>query len=398
MTQNCSRCGATLPEGARFCTVCGASLAASSARTPVTTPPSTRSPVCPNCGNTRNPTGSNYCIICGQSLPDTTPPTPHPRAADEPTISTTVSGLCGNCGKEVRPGTKFCIYCGSPVTTAISDTGESSQTPETTADLVSEPATTPEVEKPEEVQPIPIPTGVLASLIARGRQLALEDQYAKSDQKSDKLLEELSKAAGDGDFALEGLIDTYINEQTEQDRLDELREKDEVSDRVYERLSAEYQEKLAKMDQDIESGLEQLKGYTAQLNRELNQIHDELETVNARVLIGDIEEDFTSQKTKLTEKQQRLNYALAAAHHILNKEATRRGEAVTRFEITETTLPEATLTTKEPEKTTETSEDESEPSTPSTPPPDAEAGKICNLCGRVTASNAKFCIHCGGPL
>ncbi|MFW9984865.1 MAG: zinc-ribbon domain-containing protein, partial [Candidatus Odinarchaeota archaeon] len=59
-------------------------------------------------------------------------------------------------------------------------------------------------------------------------------------------------------------------------------------------------------------------------------------------------------------------------------------------------------TTAEPESEEEEGSSDQEIDTPEAQDesrqPDAEAGKICTQCGRVTATGAQFCIHCGSPL
>jgi hypothetical protein len=240
--------------------------------------------------------------------------------------------------------------------------------------------------------------------MARGRQLTLEEEYVKNGAESDQLLDELSKAAKDSDFALEDLIDNYINERAELERLESLHEKGEVSERVYKRLQKEYEEKLEKMDDGIQKGTVQLQGYQAQIKLDHTGVKEELDTLNARLTIGDDVEDGEKQKQKLTDKAQRLKYALIATKHILQKESTMRNGPITRFEVTETTVADSKVTSLEPEPepkekkdSSDQKADKSEPK-PESKQPDAEAGKICTQCGRVTASGAQFCIHCGGPL
>jgi hypothetical protein len=255
------------------------------------------------------------------------------------------------------------------------------------------------------VEPIPVPTEVLASLMARGRQLALEEEYATNGGESDALLDELSQAAADSEFELEELIDTYINEHAELERLETLHGKSEVSDRVYDRLKGEYNEKLTGFNERIQRGVHELQGYLAQILQDYSQVQDDLETIKARELIGDDEPADAKQKAKLEDRATRYNYAITAARYILQKEATMRNGPVSRFEVKETTLADSKLKPVAPKpekqvkpKSEEPAEtEETETTSPSTQP-EPEAGKICNVCGRITTSDAKFCIHCGSSL
>ncbi len=385
----CSNCGKDLRGSEKFCTGCGTSLE-DVAPSPVE---GVAPGACPNCGYANNPPTSNYCINCGQTLPDASPTRPTPVEEISEAVGPVV---CTSCGIEAKRGAKFCTYCGSTLTVSETTAGKPSAVPEE-----SSPVTTT-IPDTVTVDPIPVPSEVLASLMARGRQLVLEEEYVKNGAKSDKLLDELSKAAADSDFALEDLIDNYINERAELDRLEALHEKGEVSERVYERLLKEYEEKLGKMDEEIQKGTGQLEGYQVQIKLDHAEVKEELETVKARMAIGDDIDEGEKQTAKLTDKAERLNYALIATQHILKKESTMRNGPLTRFEITETTVADSKVTAAEPEP--EEAEDSSDQETDAPEPqpesrqPDAEAGKICTQCGRVTASGAQFCIHCGGPL
>ncbi len=386
----CSNCNKILKEGSKFCTKCGAAVEQ------VPKPPS--SPVtniCPNCGYSKNPESSNYCINCGQAL-SSTAPQPKQTKIEEPiteTVSTTMT--CSSCGRETKPNSKFCINCGTPLS-AITKPEEPSE------GLTSAPITT--TDPKSTIEPLVVPTKVLASLMARGRQLALEEEYAKNGVESDELFEELSQAAADSDFELEELIDTNINERSELDRLETLHKKGEVSKRVYDRLVKEYEEKLNRMDEKIKEGVVQLYGYKAQIQLDYTRAKEELETINARLLIGDDETEVTEKKNKLSEKATRLKYALIACDHILKKEFNMRNGPLTRFEVTETTIADSKVISNEPEEIEvieSKEESEESESTPSTLPrslQDTEAGKICPNCGRVTAPEAKFCIYCAAQL
>lgn len=84
-----------------------------------------------------------------------------------------------------------------------------------------------------------------------------------------------------------------------------------------------------------------------------------------------------------------------------------RNGPITRFAITETTVVDSKVVSSESteaesaeaeEKEEETVKPKPDSSVTSRSDSDAESGKICPQCGRVTASDAKFCVYCGGPL
>ncbi len=74
----CPKCGAVLPENAKFCLQCGAKIEADDGLV-----------VCPKCG--AKVAKGKFCLECGASLQ-----TP----------------VCPKCGKNVVPGAKFCLECG----------------------------------------------------------------------------------------------------------------------------------------------------------------------------------------------------------------------------------------------------------------------------------------------
>jgi len=237
----------------------------------------------------------------------------------------------------------------------------------------------------EELKPLPVPPEALEALIARGRQLAIEEQYAQGAQADEELLAGLSEAAVQATYPLEDLIDTYIQERSEQEKLEALHESGEVSDQVYDRLSREYHDKLTRLDQQIREETATLRRYLAQLSSDLNQAQEALEALEVRIRIGDTEGDPQKEHSQLTEQIQRLSHAINAAKHILAKEAALHGAAPPRFQITETPTQPSEESSKETEE---------KPA----PQPQPEAGKICPVCGFVAKPGSKYCPGCGGKL
>ena len=72
-TEKCSKCGAEVKSGAKFCPECGNPMA----------------DLCPKCGASVAK-GAKFCAECGAKL----------------------SASCPKCGAEVKPGAKFCAECG----------------------------------------------------------------------------------------------------------------------------------------------------------------------------------------------------------------------------------------------------------------------------------------------
>ena len=79
---SCSKCGAALPNSAKFCLQCGEKY-----EPPQN--PENNSILCPNCG--KNVPKAKFCLECGKEL-------------TEP--------ICPKCSKKIVPGAKFCLECG----------------------------------------------------------------------------------------------------------------------------------------------------------------------------------------------------------------------------------------------------------------------------------------------
>lgn len=75
----CAKCGAPLPQNAKFCLECGEKVASVIQDNIV---------ICPSCGKTV--TKSKFCPECGYKF----------------------ITACPKCGKEIVPGAKFCLECG----------------------------------------------------------------------------------------------------------------------------------------------------------------------------------------------------------------------------------------------------------------------------------------------
>ena len=75
----CAKCGAAVPEGAKFCPGCGEKQASGS--------------FCPECG-AAVPAGAKFCPECGKKMG---------------------ASVCAKCGAELAAGAKFCPECGERV-------------------------------------------------------------------------------------------------------------------------------------------------------------------------------------------------------------------------------------------------------------------------------------------
>lgn len=149
----CPRCSSTITVGQKFCTTCGNAIVTQPTSTqpqystppqPQPTPPqSQRVPsapppiarTCGRCGATVRP-GKRFCTSCGAKIQEAAPPPyvvptqqppsvpappPPPLQYGQPTQlpqprTVTAQGqLCPKCGTQLKPGHRFCVRCGAPI-------------------------------------------------------------------------------------------------------------------------------------------------------------------------------------------------------------------------------------------------------------------------------------------
>ncbi|HJD45544.1 MAG TPA: zinc ribbon domain-containing protein [Candidatus Mediterraneibacter norfolkensis] len=115
-TMLCPNCGTEIPANSKFCNVCGTKIDIPVSST-VQNAASGR--VCARCGAPLEE-DQLFCINCGAKVEKMAEPVPQETGnavqeeyrQPEPVQNKI---LCPNCGKEVKPGQKFCTSCGTPI-------------------------------------------------------------------------------------------------------------------------------------------------------------------------------------------------------------------------------------------------------------------------------------------
>ena len=116
-------------------------------------------PTCPICGRSVKE-DSVFCIGCGNRLkaPEPVAEEPAPEPEPEPVIEEPAAEpaviICPRCGREMRPGMRFCTACGCPLEEAPA------VEPEPVQEFVPEPMPEPETE-PVVEEPAPEPEPVI---------------------------------------------------------------------------------------------------------------------------------------------------------------------------------------------------------------------------------------------
>lgn len=297
----CANCGAVLKPGAKFCTKCGSAVAAPEPKTvgepeiipepvvepevipepvsepevipepvsepevipepapepvpapvpePIPTPEPVPAPVvCPNCGAVLKP-NARFCSKCGTSLAEPAKPQPDVTAEPAPKPAPGPKSFCKNCGTQLKPGAKFCPICGTSTSKDATPTGRD-----------------PEIKHPVDGDP--------------GKKHPIDDSTPDDKSKPKKkkkpllivilILVVLLLLAG-GAFVLDkmGIIDLPIGESIiskpaesteedpEQKEDGETKETAEDEEEEEEDISAELEEKLAPIADQVAAGEEKL--------------------------------------------------------------------------------------------------------------------------------------------
>lgn len=99
--QRCEKCGAEVPNGAAFCSSCGATMPK------IQVSESIDYVKCENCG-TDVKNGMRFCTSCGKPMEAVIVP-----VAKEPVVETVAEKICSNCGAKLEDGLAFCTECGT---------------------------------------------------------------------------------------------------------------------------------------------------------------------------------------------------------------------------------------------------------------------------------------------
>ena len=102
--QRCEKCGAEVPNGAAFCSSCGASM------TKMQPPISADYIKCGNCG-TAVKRSMRFCTSCGKPMEEVNDASAVP--VTEQTVVVEQDKVCPNCGAKVEDGLAFCTECGT---------------------------------------------------------------------------------------------------------------------------------------------------------------------------------------------------------------------------------------------------------------------------------------------
>jgi DNA repair exonuclease SbcCD ATPase subunit len=249
---------------------------------------------------------------------------------------------CSECGRQLKPNAKFCSYCGVSLKRR-----HAAVTPAE----VNPPSTTvaPSVEPAQEVESIP--PQVEAALIMRGKLEALRSQKAAldeeqetvkvkqlvgelSDEETQEQLNKLNKRLDPINKEIEELeskaltpLEQLQQEQNVQEgriqRLEELLNSGEVDETVHQRLSTEYNGKLAEITQQLETEIKTANHWLVQLEERKQQLEFDRETLQIRARIDEISKrDVNKQLKAIDEEINKLTSIISGLRSLLGGAAS----------------------------------------------------------------------------
>jgi DNA repair exonuclease SbcCD ATPase subunit len=251
------------------------------------------------------------------------------------------SQACPECGRQLKPNARFCSYCGVSLekrqrTVTAVQAQSASVAPASTNDLSNEV---------EAIPPI-----VESALIMRGKLESLQSQKVALDEEQEtikvkQLVGELSESEAKTQSAkLQARLDPLIKEiedlekkavtplerfqqeKTVQEgrlqRLEDLQKSGEVDTAIHRRLSDEYGNKLAEINQQLEKEISQANKWLAQLENRKQQLEFDKETLQIRTRIDEVSKrDVNKQLKALDDELNKLTSIIVGLRSILGSGA-----------------------------------------------------------------------------
>lgn len=251
------------------------------------------------------------------------------------------SPQCSECGRQLKPNAKFCSYCGVSLKEHHAAVTPAEINPPSEA-------APPGVEPAQEVESIP--PQVEAALIMRGKletlrtqKVALDEEQETvkvkqlvgelSDQETQDQLSKLNKRLDPIQKEIEELESKALTplEQLQQEkkvqegriqRLEELLKSGEVDETVHQRLSTEYNSKLANINQQLETEIKTSNHWLVQLEERKQQHEFDRETLQIRARIDEISKrDVNKQLKAIDEEINKLTSIISGLRSLLGSAA-----------------------------------------------------------------------------
>jgi len=251
------------------------------------------------------------------------------------------SPQCSECGRQLKPNAKFCSYCG----VSLKERHAAVTPAEVNRPSV---AVAPSVKPAQEVESIP--PQVEAALIMRGKletlrtqKVALDeeqetvkvkqlvgelsdqetqDQLNKLKNRLDPIQKEIEELESKALTPLEQLQQEKTIQEGRIQRLEALLKSGEVDETVHQRLSTEYNGKLADIHQQLDTKIKTANHWLVQLEERKQQLEFDRETLQIRARIDEISKrDVNKQLKAIDEEINKLTSIISGLRSLLGSAA-----------------------------------------------------------------------------
>ncbi len=253
---------------------------------------------------------------------------------------------CWNCGKPLVKGANFCKFCGSPIRKtpmgrpAFSEpllSEEPKYVPAVSKSVEPSPV---EEEIPEEIEMILMNRALLKTFEKKKREILdkIDDVSERVKvglmpaEEAKKKIEDLKeqvvklnlerKKAEEGETTLpvEAMI-AEINDLREKiSKLEDIHKKGKTSEKTYEKVKEEFEEKLQDLEEKYAKEKMQLDIWITKLKTKEQSLKEELETLYVKKEIGEVqEEEYKEKLNEITDEIEKTQSMLQELKSIISK-------------------------------------------------------------------------------
>ncbi|MFX0163502.1 MAG: zinc-ribbon domain-containing protein [Candidatus Hodarchaeota archaeon] len=253
---------------------------------------------------------------------------------------------CWNCGKPLVKGANFCKFCGSPIRKtpmgrpAFSEpllSEEPKYVPAVSKSVEPSPV---EEEIPEEIEMILMNRALLKTFEKKKREILdkIDDVSERVKvglmpaEEAKKKIEDLKeqvvklnlerKKAEEGETTLpvEAMI-AEINDLREKiSKLEDIHKKGKTSEKTYEKVKEEFEEKLQDLEEKYAKEKMQLDIWITKLKTKEQTLKEELETLYVKKEIGEVqEEEYKEKLNEITDEIEKTQSMLQELKSIISK-------------------------------------------------------------------------------
>ena len=251
------------------------------------------------------------------------------------------SPQCSECGRQLKPNAKFCSYCGvslkerhaaltptevNPANVAVTSSAEPAQEveaipPQVEAALIMrgklETLRTQKVALDEEQETVKV-----KQLVGEFSDQETQDQLSKLKNRLDPVRKEIEELESKALTPLEQFQQEKKIQEGRIQRLGELLKSGEVDETVHQRLSTEYNGKLADINQQLDSEIKTANHWLVQLEERKQQLEFDRETLQIRARIDEISKrDVNKQLKAIDEEINKLTSIISGLRSLLGSAA-----------------------------------------------------------------------------